>query len=309
MANIIETIIRIFIFPGFLFLIALAFLLHWLDRKMIARFQGRVGPPWYQPVADLTKLILKEDILPKGTNQIFASMLPLVSFACVLTASFYAPIAYQYAASFEGDFVLVMFLLSIPSLLYFLAGWTTSGVYSIIGGNRSLLQYFSYEVLILLVVSGTAVASGSWSIANIRLAQIAGQSYFIPQIGGFLLGISGLIGKLKRSPYDIPKAKSEVIAGPLTEFSGKKLGLWFLTIQLQTVVGLSFLIHCFIAGFWQTNSFIGFITFLALLLSLQVVLSAASAIYARLRIDQLVHLNWNIFIPLALIHTLFILLK
>jgi NADH-quinone oxidoreductase subunit H len=192
--------------------------------------------------------------------------------------------------------------------MYFLAGWVTRGVYSVIGGNRALLQYFSYEVLFLLAMSGTAIASGSWSLADIRLAQIKEGPYIFLQIIGFLLSLAGLIGKLKREPYDIPKAKSEVIAGALTEFSGKKLALWYLTIQLQTMVGLSFLIHCYFSGFWQMNTISGFFIFLLLLVILQGVLSAISAIYARLRIDQLIHLNWHIFIPLTLLHNIFILL-
>ena len=307
--NTMQIIFKIFIFPGFAFLVLMALFLHWLDRKLIARFQGRIGPPWYQPIADLIKLFSKEDILPVGTNSVFATLLPLASFASVLTASFYLPIAVQTAPSFQGDFVVVVFLLSMPSLLYFLAGWITSGVYSILGGNRSLLQYFSYEVLFLLALSGTAVASGSWSLAEIRNAQLASGSYFLPQIVGFFLAVSGLIGKLKREPYDIPKAKSEMIAGPLTEFSGKKLGLWNLTIQLQTVVGISFLVHVYFAGYWEMGTISGFFIFWLLLILLQCLLSAISAIYARLRIDQLIHLNWHVLIPLALLHNLYLLLK
>ena len=307
--NLFNIFLRIFIFPGFLFMLILALFLHWLDRKLIARFQGRVGPPWYQPLADLVKLFAKEDILPSGTNQYFAAVLPLISFASVLTASFYLPVAIQSVPSFQGDFIVLMFLLSMPSLMYFLAGWVTQGVYSIIGGNRSLLQYFSYEVLFLLAMSGTAIASGSWALTDIRLSQIKETPYIFPQIIGFLLSLAGLIGKLKREPFDIPKAKSEVIAGALTEFSGKKLALWYLTIQLQTVVGLSFLIHCFFSGLWQMNTISGFFIFLLLLVILQCVLSAISAIYARLRIDQLIHLNWHIFIPLTLLHNIYILLK
>lgn len=306
--NQFDLIFRIFVFPGFLFLLVTALFLHWLDRKLIASFQGRIGPPWYQPLADLVKLFAKEDILPFGTDLYSAALLPLISFSSVVTASFYIPIAIQSAQSFQGDFIVLMFLLSMPSLLYFLAGWITQGVYSVIGGNRSLLQYFSYEVLFLLAMSGTAIASGSWSLADIRQAQIKEGSYIIPQIMGFLLSLAGLIGKLKREPYDIPKAKSEVIAGALTEFSGKKLALWYLTIQMQTVVGLSFMIHCFFSGFWQMNTISGLLIFLLLLIIMQCILSAISAIYARLRIDQLIHLNWKIFIPLTLLHNIYILL-
>ena len=306
--NELLVIFNILVFPGFLTLVLIALIMHWVDRKLIALFQDRIGPPLFQPVADIIKLFSKEDIIPQGTNPNLATLLPLVSFASVLTAAFYAPLAIQITPSFQGDFILVMFLLSLPSLLYFLAGWVTQGVYSLIGGNRSLLQYFSYEVLFLLALSGTAIASGSWSIADIRTAQLRASPYIIPQFFAFLLAVSGLIGKLKREPYDIPKAKSEVIAGPLTEFSGKKFALWYLTIQLQTLVGISFLVHCYFTGFWEPGGVVGFFIFLFLVLSLQFLLSAISSIYARLRIDQLIHLNWHILIPLSLLHNIFILL-
>ena len=120
--------------------------LNWVDRRMIARFQGRVGPPWYQPVADLIKLIAKEDILPTGVNHLTAAALPMVSLAAVLTAGAYIPVANTSIASFEGDLIVVLFLFSIPALAYFLAGWISIGVYSVLGGNRALLQYFSYTV-------------------------------------------------------------------------------------------------------------------------------------------------------------------
>lgn len=300
---------HLFIFPGLLFTLLLALWLHWLDRKMIARFQGRLGPPIWQPLADMLKLFSKEDILPAGTNELLAALLPMTSFASVLTAAFYLPFAFQVSPSFDGDFVVVIFLLSLPSLLYFLAGWVTGGVYSVLGGNRSLLQYFSYEVLFLLAVSGAAVASGTWRLEAIRSAQIEGSSFVFTQFGGFLLAIAGLIGKLKREPYDIPKAKSEMIAGPLTEFSGRKLALWYLTIQVQVVGGLALMVHCYFAGFWSMNTHGGIIIFFGLLVILQMLLSAISAIYARMRIDQLIHLNWRILIPLALLHHVYLIIR
>lgn len=306
MIDILVLLLRMLIFPGILFIIALAMSFHWLDRKLIARFQGRVGPPWYQPLADILKLFSKEDILPEGTNLQFATALPLVSFASVLTAGIYTVVGPGVDLSFDGDFVVILFLLSIPSLLYFLAGYTTSGVYSVLGGTRSLLQYFSYEVLFLVALSGTVIASGDWSLQGIQQAQVEGVSFVFPQAVGFFFSLSGLIGKLKREPYDIPKAKSEVIMGPLTEFSGKKLGLWFLTIQVQAIAGMALLVHCYFGGFWQMSAWTGFLIFLALLIGMQFILSAISAIFARLRIDQLIHLNWRVFIPLSLLHCILV---
>ena len=284
-------------------------LFHWMDRKLTAKFEGRIGPPWYQPLADVIKLFAKEDILPNGTNDLFASLLPLTSFATVLTAGFYifgAFISTEF--SFAGDFIVIVFLLSLPSLLFFLGGWTTSGVYSILGGNRSLLQYFSYEVLFLVALSGTSIASGSWSLSGIRSAQENGLPYIIPQLIGFVLAMAGLIGKLKRSPYDIPKAKSEMIVGPLTEYSGKRLALWQLTDYVQTVAGIALLVQCYFSGIWEVYSLPGIAISLVMMLGLQFSLSMISAIFTRLRIDQLIDLNWRFFIPLSLFHNVLIII-
>lgn len=289
-----------YIFPGFVFITVLSFLFEWIDRKLIAGFHGRVGPPVYQPIADFIKLLGKEDITPLNTSAWLAALLPLTAFASVATAAASIPVGGSKVAGFQGDFVMVMFLLSLPSLLYFLAGWICTGVYSTLGGNRSLLQYFSYEVLFTLAVSGTAIASGSWSLEEIIANQATAGINALPQMLGFLLAILGLIGKLKRAPFDIPKAKSEVVAGPLTEYSGKKLAVWHLSIYVQTVTGIFLLINCFFGGWFMANRVGQFGLFLLFALVLQVLLSLISAIYARLRIDQLIHLTWRVLIPLTL---------
>ena len=116
------------IFPGFAFLVLCGWFFDWLDRRVLARLQGRVGPPWYQPVADFIKLMAKEDLLPEGANARVAALLPMLAFATVLTAGLYVPVAGRSALSFEGDLIVVLFLLSLPALAYFLAGWVSVGV-------------------------------------------------------------------------------------------------------------------------------------------------------------------------------------
>jgi NADH-quinone oxidoreductase subunit H len=175
------------VFPGFAFLFTSALAFEWLDRRVIARLQGRVGPPWYQPLADFIKLMAKEALLPTAANRLAAAVLPLVSLAAVLTAGLYVPVAGNAAASFEGDLIVVLFLLSLPALAYFLAGWISVGVYSVIGGNRSLLQYFSYEVPFLMALTGPAIFSGSWSIAGIVSQQAQATWTLFVQPLGFLL--------------------------------------------------------------------------------------------------------------------------
>ncbi len=277
----------------------------WIDRRVIARFQERVGPPWFQPLADFIKLLAKEDILPTGSRARSAALLPMLSLASVLTASMYVPVASTSAASFEGDLIVVLFLLSIPALAYFLAGWISVGVYSVIGGHRSLLQYFSYEVPFLMALASPAVLSGSWSIAQIVAYQSQSLWGALMQPLGLLLALVGLIGKLKRDPLDIPKAKSEVVAGPLTDFSGRKLALWHLSMDMQTVVGIFLLVNLFFGGSSLFGTLPAFLIFGLKALGILLILSTASVLYARLRIDQLADMGWQVLAPLAMLQILF----
>ncbi len=294
------SLFALLIFPGFAFLLGCGWLFDWLDRRILARLQGRVGPPWYQPAADFIKLLAKEDVLPTGANERVAALLPMFSLAVVLAAGLYVPVAGYSVTAFEGDLIVVIFLLNIPALTYFLAGWVSVGVYSILGGNRSLLQYFSYEVPFLMALSGPAIVTGSWSIQEIALRQVATGWNAANQPLGCLLALIGLIGKLKRDPLDIPKAKSEVIAGSLTEFSGRKLALWHLAMDIQTVVGILLLVNTFFGGFVAQGSPFNVVIFALKALLILALLSTISSLYARLRIDQLASLGWRWLAPLAL---------
>ncbi|MDD4308574.1 MAG: NADH-quinone oxidoreductase subunit H, partial [Thermoplasmata archaeon] len=123
----LESLIYMFIFPGFLFLTSYAFFCQYLDRKLYARFQKRVGPPFIQPLADFVKLLSKEDIVPKAADKTMFTVVPIVGLAAVLTAFIFIPVLALHSVipPFEGDLIVVLYLLTIPSLAIFLAGWTS----------------------------------------------------------------------------------------------------------------------------------------------------------------------------------------
>ncbi|MCD6356558.1 MAG: NADH-quinone oxidoreductase subunit H [Anaerolineaceae bacterium] len=300
---------QLLIFPGALFLIICAMFFEWIYRINIAQLEGRIGPKWYQPFFDILKLISKEDILPVGANRLAASFLPVFSLGCVLTAGVYVPVAGFVFDSFEGDLIMVIILLSVPSLAYFLNGWATGGSYSLVGANRSLLQYFTYEVPFLTSVVGTAFLSSSWSIIGITQYQNSFISNIILAPLGFFIALIALIGKLKRNPFDIPKAKSEVIAGPLTETSGESLALWHLTLQVQALVGIFLLINLFL-GKSYPNPLVNSLFFAGKAISVQLVLGLISVSYARMSITNLTEIGWRFLVPLSLLQFLgLILLK
>lgn len=297
----VEALAYMILFPGLIFQVACGLAFEWLDRKLLARFQRRVGPPWYQPLADLVKLLGKEDLLPKGADDRLAALLPILSLSAVLTAGLYIPVAGFSPYSFEGDLIVVLFLMSVPTLAYYLAGIISIGIYSVLGGGRSLLQFFSYEVPFLIVLSGPAVMSGSWSVQGIMQSQGAWGPFILFQPLGFALAVVGLIGKLKRSPLDIPKAKSEVVAGSLTEFSGAKLAFWRLVMNIQAVLGIFLLVNLYMGWTKRSHPLAAIGAFTLETLALVAVLSAASALFSRLRIDQLAGLGWKLLVPLSLV--------
>jgi len=304
MEDLLSALFALLIFPGFGFLFACALAFQWIDRLVAARLQGRVGPPWFQPLADFIKLMAKEDVLPIGAHRRACAVLPIVSLAAVLTAALYVPVGDLAAGAFEGDLIVVLFLLSIPALAYFLAGWLSASVFSIVGGSRALLQYFAYEVPFLMALSGPAILSGSWSISRIAAHQSQTVWMVLVQPVGFLLAFVGLIGKLKRSPLDIPKAKSEIGAGPLTEFSGRKLALWHLSLHVKTVVGIFLLVDVFLSGSFTDLAVPTALIFGVKALFILLALSVTGVLYARLRIDQLASLGWKVLAPLALVQIL-----
>lgn len=304
----INALFYLLVFPGLIFQIICGLTYEWVDRKFLARFQRRVGPPWYQPLADLIKLFSKEDLLPERANDVVAALLPLISLSSVLTAGLYIPFAGFTPFSFEGDLIVIIFLMSVPTLAYYLAGIVSVGIYSILGGGRSLLQFFSYEVPLLITLSGPAILSGSWSVEQIMYSQVDLGPFIIYQPLGFILAVVGLIGKLKRDPLDIPKATSEVVGGSLTEFSGVKLGIWHIVMNIQAVVGIFLLVNLYFGWTKLANPIMSTLIFIVESIAITLVLSTASAMFARLRIDQLAGLGWKILVPLALLQLAFVIL-
>ncbi len=299
------TLFHVLVFPGLLYVLAASLLVHWLDRKLVALFQGRVGPPVYQPLADIIKLFAKEDITIRGADAALSAVLPIVSIASVLTAALYVPVGDWAAADFEADLIVVLFLLSIPTLGYFMAGWTAPSFFGALGGNRSLLQYFSYEVPLLLGLTAPALLTRCWSIMGLVSAQAQGGWSVFWQPVGFMVSVVGLIGKLKRVPFDIPHAKSEVGAGPLTEYSGRKLALWKLTVMMQTLVGVNLLVAVYLGGGAPFVGLAGFAAYGLKAALMVTMLALVQVLFARVRIDQMAAFGWLYLVPAGLAQMLF----
>lgn len=288
------SIVALLIFPGGLFVLACGLAYEWVDRKLIARFQNRIGPRWFQPVADTFKLLAKEEVVPAGVNPGLFTWLPVVALAGALTAALYVPMAgLPPAFSFPGDLIVTLYLLSLLTLCTGLAGANTLDRFSIVGAVRTLTQLFSYEAPFMLALLSPAIVAGSWQISEI-MGHAGGQWALITQPVSFLVALIGLMGKLELPPFDAPEAETEIVAGALTEYSGRGYALFRLGRNVELVVGLTLIAALYMGGLASP------LDFLAKTLGLLVVLALIQTLFARLRIDQTVGLWWRYGALLAL---------
>jgi NADH-quinone oxidoreductase subunit H len=306
-------VINLLIFPAGLALLASGLLLQWVDRKLLARFQNRLGPRWFQPFADIVKLLGKEEIHPEGSGTIFFMSLPVLALAATLTAALYVPLfGLKPVFSFPGDLIVTIYLLSILTLCIGLAGVQTRNRFSLAGSMRIFTQLFAYEApFILAILSPTVVLmlfglSGSWEIAN--LVQSASTQPWLVWILPitFFVALIGLMGKLELPPFDAPEAETEIVAGALTEYSGRGLALFSLARAVELVVGLTLITALYLGGISDGPLAAGL--FLLKLIGLLVIVVVMQTLLARIRIDQTVNLWWRIGSALVLIQWVVILI-
>jgi NADH-quinone oxidoreductase subunit H len=338
--NALKVALYILVFPGFLFQSVFSTYLEWVDRKIYARMQNRRGPLYtgwsgiLQPVADIVKLLAKEDVVPKHADRMAFTLMPIVALAATCTAGLYLPVWHLSSFnSFEGDLIVVAYLLAIPSFCLFLGGWFSVSPYSLIGATRVLTQLFAYEVPFFLALLTPAAVAGSWQIAKIAAFPFSGHASWwsvIAYVLAFGVALLALQAKLERVPFDIPEAETEVVGGPLTEYSGKKLALFRLQKDILMLVGSALIAALFLGGFgavppgfegpdsfgWAAKIVGGYgvhpalrVVFLAVKTVLVVMLlSVVKAACARIRIDQIVKFSWRYLAPASIAGFLVVLL-
>jgi NADH-quinone oxidoreductase subunit H len=302
--NTLTSLISLLIFPAGLTLVLMGMFYEWADRKLVARFQNRVGPRWFQPFADMVKLLTKEQITPALSNRFLFIGLPIVAIAGALTAALYVPLmGLTPANSFPGDLIVTVYLLSLLTMCMGLAGWNTGGRFSLVGATRTLTQMFAYEAPFLLALLGPALAAGSWQIDIIN-DYARDHLFAISQPIGFIIALIGLMGKLELPPFDAPEAETEIVAGALTEYSGRGLAMFKVGKCIELIVGITLVSAFYLGGLH------GILPFLLKTFAVLFLMTILQSLLTRLRIDQTVGLWWRFGTILVLAQILFtILLK
>jgi NADH-quinone oxidoreductase subunit H len=292
-------LVALLFLPGGLFLLAGGLAYEWADRKLVARFQNRVGPRWFQPLADITKLLAKEEVLPDGVNRTLFFGLPVIALVGALTSALYVPmLGFAPSYSFHGDLVVALYLLSLMTLCMGLAGANTIDRFSVIGATRALTQMFSYEAPFLLALLGPAILASTWQISDINKYAHSHVWMIATQPIGFLVALIGLMGKLELPPFDAPEAETEIVAGALTEYSGRGFALFRIGRDVELLIGLTLMAVFYLGGLSNP------IEFILKTGGLLLVTAGLQSLFARLRIDQTVGLWWRLGAVLALVQLL-----
>ncbi len=304
---VIYEILQLIVFPGALFAICLAFLYEWVDRKLFARVQGRYGPLYtgpagiMQPVADFLKLLSKEDIVPRACDANLFFAVPVMYATLPLATLFIMPIAAPEALiAFDGDLIFILFVFGMMTLIIFLAGWSSASRFSAIGSVRSALQMLSYEIPLGLVLVCPAIAAKSLSVSGIVQWQAANATLGAAlQPIGLAVTMVCLLAELELVPFDIPEAETEIVAGWRTEFTGWRLALFRLGRDLEVLLVAALVASLYLGGaqpLWLIPATAMFVVKTA---AVVMVFSFARALFARLRIDQMISGMWKYLLPIA----------
>jgi NADH-quinone oxidoreductase subunit H len=297
-------------------LLLLAAYLVYAERRLLARLQIRLGPnragPWglLQPLADIIKLLTKEDTVPAGADRVIFLLAPAVVAGTALLI--FAVIPFGEGWQLGGrpipgvisDLnVGLLFVFALSSLGVYgvaLGGWASNSKYSLLGGIRGAAQMISYELALGLSLAPVVMAAGSFSLVDIVKAQVHYPFLVVQPLSFIIFFISG-VAESKRIPFDIPEAENELVAGYHTEYSGMRFGLYFLG-EYVTMVVLGGLAAVFFLGGWRGPWLPPLVWFFLKVTLVVFVMIWTRAALPRLRYDQLMMFCWKFLIPLALLN-------
>ena len=286
----IDYLLYFFIFPGFLFLTVFGILFSWIDRKVTARVQWRVGPPFLQPFYDAAKLFIKDISVPNGANIWIFMLAPALAFLGVLLTSNVLIVTWiNPYAGFVGDLIVLFYLLMVPQIAAIMGGSASNNPLASVGASREIKSILGYELPLILSIIVVIIKSGGVSIGRIVLAQQQGGSYAYT-FSGFLalmVVILCMQAKAGMAPFDAAEAETELAAGNLIEYSGPLLAVWKLSKMMFFVIAPVFVT----AIFWNGSNRLALAAKIIFLLVLFILIKNVNP---RVRIDQSIRFFWGI---------------
>ncbi len=293
-----------------MFVLVVDILLVWVERKVVARFQDRLGPnrlgPFglIQPLADVIKLLIKEDLIPEGADRVVFNIPPIIALATVLLLWAVIPFAPTVlGADLNVGVLYIVAVGAISTLGILMAGWASNNKYALLGAFRMVAQVVSYEVPMVISLIVPVILARSMSINQIVNAQDVWFIVLAP-IAALIFFISS-IAELGRSPFDLNEAESEIVAGYHIEYSGMKFGMFYAG-ELLHALTVSALVSSLFFGGWRGPGAEAFPILGVLYLFIKAfffywVIMWIKYSMPRIRIDHMLNFNWKFLVPLSLV--------
>ena len=306
----------------------------WVERKALARIQNRIGPNKVgvpltsyggrlslfglgQPAADGIKMLFKENIVPTGADRLFHLLAPILSLIPAMLVLCFLPLDFPWlngeqnsvkAFMLDGAVIFFFAITGLNTLAVFMAGWASRNKYSLLGGMRAIAQMVSYEIPLVLSAVVVVMIAGSLNAAEIAESQ-AGWNWYVFQpwgLAAFVIFFIAALAETNRSPFDLPEAESEIIAGYFTEYSGFKFALFFLGeyIAMFAISGLAVTLFLGAGGGPGVEAIpaLKVVWFLAKVCILIGVMIWLRGTLPRLRVDQLMGFAWKFLLPLSILN-------
>lgn len=322
--NILQNEILVYTLMAFvplLWIVPFALFAVWWERKISAHMQDRLGPMrtggwhgWAQTIADILKLIQKEDIIPSAADRLLFTLAPFVVFV----GSYAAFAAIPFSAAYIGSEINVglFYVISISSLVVvglLMAGWASNNKWSLFGAMRSAAQIVSYEIPIALSLLAVVMIVGSFDLQEINRAQsgyfwnwFVFQKFPLLFIATLIYFVASL-AEVNRTPFDIPEAESELVAGYHTEYAGMKFALFFLA-EYANMFAVSAIAATVFFGGWNSpfgdflsGPFWGLVWFISKGMAFIFLQMWLRWTLPRLRVDQLMYVGWKVLIPFSFV--------
>jgi NADH-quinone oxidoreductase subunit H len=308
---------------SFVVLTVLLLMCAWMtytERKLIAFMQSRIGPNtagWYgllQPIADMIKLLFKEEVTPGGAQRSLFLIAPLLAFIPAMLPIAVVPFGKSITLfGYKIDLVIanfnlgILFVLAVASMGIYgiiIAGWSANNKYSLLGALRSSAQMISYEIGLGMSLIGVLLLAGSLNLVEIVNQQSVWYKWFVfRQPVGFVLYFVCAIAETNRAPFDLPEAESELVAGYHTEYSSMRFGLFYVGEYANMITVAAIATTLFFGG-WQGPLLPPIVWFLIKVFVFLFIYIWMRASLPRFRYDQLMKFGWYVIIPLALANIL-----
>lgn len=290
------TFIYLLVF-GFAATAVLGLIASWIDRKVTARVQYRVGPPFLQPFIDIVKLLGKETVIPAGASKVTFLIAPVIGLSGVIAASTLLWVNQFFSEGFAGDWIVAIYLLTIPSISLILAGFASRNPLASLGASREMKLVIAYELPFVIAALVPVISANSIRLGVIIDSQAGG--VFAGSISGILALIVAIMcvqAKLALVPFDIPEAETEIVEGPIVEYSGPGLAIFKLMKNMLLFTLPFFLMILFLGGIrlnginilWTILEYVGIVAIITVIRNTN----------PRVRIDQAVRFFWG---PMTLI--------